>query len=88
MILMLRVLAAISAVAALLALGLSAMASDDMGRSREAHSLQLLTLVWLVVSIATPFIAVTISRRPGMQTLYYVPMLLIAIMAIFKLARF
>ena len=89
MIPILRCLAAISVLASLIALGLSAMASDDMARSREAQALQWLVLLWLITSIATPFAAAAIARSsPAAQPFCYLPMMVLALISIARLLRF
>jgi hypothetical protein len=85
----LRLLAALSALASFVAMGLSAMASDDVSRSRQAHALQTTVLAWFVLSVATPFIAFAIGRwRPGAEGASYLPMVIVGGVAIIWLARF
>lgn len=85
----LRLLAIVSALASLIALGLSAMASDDMGRRSEAQALQLLVFAWLLLSIAAPIAATLLGRRwPPAATLSYLPMVIVGAFAIVRLIRF
>ena len=83
---LLPLLAVLSAVASLIGVGLSGMASDDVSRPTQAHAVQLLQLAWLAASIVTPFIAWRIARRDvAASHRAYIPMALVALAAIASL---
>ena len=89
MIWIIRLLSAASILLSLLALGLSAMASDDLGRAGEARGLQLLVLAWLIVSIVTLLVVPVLARRsPAMVAFGALPMIVICVAAVARLARF
>lgn len=89
MALILPLLALVSAGLSVIGYGLSGMASDDISRPVQARMVQLLQLAWLVMSIATPIVAMLIARHnPAAGRMAYIPLALVASAAIAALALY